>query len=186
MDIGAGSTRVTDLDFQVYSRTIHPDWYCVRAFKRIVLSTWEVDLRVIHGGHAIHWTVGDTQVSEVLTATEWPLPQSHVAYCSKLRQEQSFQFSPGPATSYQSCYSVERLAAPVFRQVAAELELVSGRNNGLTVHTAARSRLNPSALSRIDVDATHQRLCVTCFHTFPDEQAIVRTQSLFELARLEA
>jgi hypothetical protein len=43
------------------------------------------------------------------------------------------------------------------------------------------NRLAPPPLSHIQISARVTDLSVQSFHTFPDECAIVRTQSLFEL-----
>ena len=43
------------------------------------------------------------------------------------------------------------------------------------------NRLAPQPLSHVHVDVRVKGLSVQSFHTFPDESAIVRSQSLYEL-----
>lgn len=50
----------------------------------------------------------------------------------------------------------------------------------LAYHFVSESRLTPGALSIIDYEANQSSLLIHAFHTFPDELAVVKTQSLFE------
>jgi hypothetical protein len=46
----------------------------------------------------------------------------------------------------------------------------------------APGRLDVGAFSWIDVETRPRSLLVQTFHTFPDDSAIVKTQSLFEIS----
>jgi hypothetical protein len=68
----------------------------------------------------------------------------------------------------------------VFAHLSDELILDPARG-GLYHCFRAANRLAPAPISRVYVEARARGLSIQAFHTFPDERAIVRTQSLFEL-----
>lgn len=182
MGIESGRTRIADLNFQVYGTAIHPEWFRVRAFKRLVQTGWEADLRIIDGGHAITWRCGNTRITEVLTHADFEGPEPGPLYRSPLRQERSTSLRPEPALEYQTCFAVERMDLEVFAHLNDELTLDPGRST-LFCADQPSSRLSCSPLSRIQVESRPRYLSVQSFHTMPDERAIVRAQSLFEVRR---
>ncbi len=45
MGVSSGRSRVADLTFRVFDRTLHPDWFATREFRRIEQLGWEADLQ---------------------------------------------------------------------------------------------------------------------------------------------
>lgn len=180
MGVGSGRSRVADLAFQVHGRALHPDWFAVRAHRRYAQGSWEADVRIVEGGHAILWASGPTRLAEVLAGPETALPGSGLLYQSTVRHERSAALRPGDRAEYQTCFAVEQIDAEVFAHLSDELTLDAGRG-GLFHRFAPAGRLDPVPLSRVYVEARPRGLSIQAFHTFPAERAIVRTQSLFEL-----
>ena len=69
------SHRVSDLRFQVFARSIHPEWFAVRGHRRIVQDLWEVDVRIVAGGHAVAWRSEGFRLTETLTGPDTGLPE---------------------------------------------------------------------------------------------------------------
>ena len=59
--------------------------------------------------------------------------------------------------------------------------LKPGTTRGLRHHFEPPGRMTLGALSWIDLETRPRSLLVQAFHTFPDDLAIVKSQSLFEL-----
>lgn len=180
MGVRSGGPRVADLAFQVFDRTFHPEWFDVRAHRRYAQAGWEADLRVVDGGHVLLFGCGPVRVAEILTGPETELPEPPPLYRSAIRAERSAKLRPGPGVEYQTCFAAERIDAEVFAHLSEELIADEGRGSLFVRHGAA-SRMAPSPLSRIYVDARPRGLSIQAFHTFPDERAIVRSQTLIEL-----
>lgn len=180
MDVSSGRTRVADLAFQVYGRTMHPEWFVTRAHRRYAQAGWEVHVRIIEGGHVLLWACGPIRLTEVLNGHESALPPAGRIFDSPVRHERSTMLRPADHVVYQSCFSAERIEPAVFDHLNDEL-LLDARRDGLLYRFAPSSRLSPAPLSRVDVEPLARGLSVRTFHTFPDERTIVRTQSLFEL-----
>jgi hypothetical protein len=180
MGVSQGRSRVADLSFQVFSRPLHPDFVAVRRHLRIAQGAWNADLRIIEGGHAICWRTGDTRVSEVLAGPETILPEPGLLFHSPVRRERAATLRQGEHAEYQTCFDVERVEPEIFRHLTAELMLDASRS-GLAFQFSPANRLWPGSVSLMRVDARTTGLSVQVFHTFPDERAILRIQSLFEI-----
>jgi hypothetical protein len=130
------------------------------------------------------WGCGPVRLVEVLSGREVVLPEPGPLFRSAVRAERSTTLRPGVGSQYQTCFSTERLDADVFTHLSNELALLPGRPGVLVHHHSGPDRFTPSALSRLEVETYARGLSVHAYHTFPDERAIVRTQSLFEIPDL--
>ncbi len=87
---------------------------------------------------------------------------------------------PDGIVEYQSCLEVERVDIEIFLHLCEEIAL-SASGDRLFHRFPASNRLAPPPISHIQLSARAEDLSIQCFHSFPNECAIVRTQSLFEL-----
>lgn len=179
MGVSHGRSRVADLAFQVYSRSVHPDWFAVRGHRRLAKEGWEADLRVIEGGHAVVFRSGAVRLTEVLSGPETLLPEPGLLFHSTIRHERTATLRPNPSIEYQTCFEVERVDPEVFAHLSEEMTLDASPDR-LFHRFAPLSRMAPAPVTHIRFEARVRSLTVHAFHTFPEERAIVRTQSLFE------
>jgi hypothetical protein len=180
MGVSSGRSRVADLSFQVFHRTLHPEWFTTRASRRIERSGWRADLRIIEGGHAVLFRSDTVGLTEILSGPETALPEPGLLFHCHPRHERSTHLRPGGLIDYQSCIEVERVDIEIFRHLCDEMNLDSSRDT-LFHRFRSANRLSPPPITHIHVDVRTASLAIQSFHTFPDECAIVRTQSLFEL-----
>lgn len=179
MGVSSGRSRIADLGFHVFGQVVHPDWFVTRAHRRVGRDAWQADIRLVDGGHVVHWTYGTVRMTEVLSPGESPLPESGLLYHSAIRQERTATLRPADGVEYQTCFESERLDREVFLHVCDELVL-DGQKTGLFHRFESATRLAPPAISRVHIEPRAGGLTVHTFHTFPEELSIVRTQSLFE------
>jgi hypothetical protein len=180
MGVGFGRSSVADLTFQVFSRSLHPEWFATQEFRRVEQKRWAADVRIVEGGHAVVFSSGSVRLSEVLSGPETVLPEPGRLFHSHLRRERSTMLRPGGSVEYQSCLEVERVDIEVFLHLCEEIAL-SASGNQLFRRFPASNRMAPPPISHIQLSARANDLSIQCFHSFPKECAIVRTQSLFEL-----
>lgn len=179
MGVSFGRSRVADLTFQVFGKAIHPDWFTVRAHRRITQNIWEADIRIIEGGHSVIFRSEQVRVAEVLAGPETILPEPGLLFHSSVRNERSASLHPGAGLVYQTCFEVERVDPEVFTHLCDEMTL-DARQGRLFHRFSPVDRMAPAPLTHLHVDARINGLSIQSFHTFPAECAIVRTQSLFE------
>ena len=179
MGVSFGQSRVADLSFQVFQRSLHPEWFATRVFRRFEHQNWEADLRIIEGGHVVLFRWGSICVAEILSGPDTVLPETGRLFHCHLRHERSTHLRPGDAIEYQSCTEVERVDQEIFRHLCEEMNLDASRE-ALFHRYRSPNRLALSPISYIHIDVRIGGLAIQAFHTFPEECAIVRTQSLFE------
>ncbi len=103
--------------------------------------------------------------------------------CCTSRQ---FVANARPASDRRTTSSTRRASPPngfdpeVFDHLSDELVLDASRA-GLFHRFNPANRMAASPLSRVNVEPRARGVSLQTYHTFPDERAIVRTQSLFEL-----
>lgn len=181
MGVGPGGVRVSDRAFRVFRKALHPEWFTVRAHERFSLGPWAADVRIVEGGHVVVFAAEGVRISEVLGLRDAPLPAGGLVLESPVDQERSDVVRPGGAVVYQCCREVERVDPEVFRHLCEEETLDAHPGRLFHAHPGA-NRLAPRPISHIRVDRLGRGLSVQAFHSFPDDLAVLRSQSLFELA----
>ncbi len=180
MGVSSRRASVADLAFRVFNRPLHPEWFSTRQFRRVSHKEWEADIRIVDGGHFVIFRAGSIALTEVLSGPETALPEVGVLFHAHLGRERSALVRPGGMVEYQSCLSTEQIEVEIFRHLSEEIMLDIGPNT-LFQHFPSSNRLLPSPISHVQITGRAFDLSIQSFHTFPDECAIVRTQSLFEL-----
>jgi hypothetical protein len=180
MGVESGQTRVSDLTYQVYARALHPDWFETHAFKRLAQSGWRADLRIINGGHVLVWSAGSACLSEVLCTRGLELPETGLLHRSSVRHERSTSLGLNARVAYHSCVEAERVEPEVFAHLNDELLLDASRG-GLFHQARTPNRLVVPTLRLLKVDINRTYLSIHATHTFPEDRAIVRVESLIDL-----
>lgn len=180
MEVGPGGVRVGDRAFRVFGKPIHPEWFSVRAHQRFALGPWEADVRIVAGGHVVLFAAAGIVVAEVLGARESPLPIGGLLLDSPVDGERSESLRAGGNIHYQSCHDVERVDSELFRHLCDEARLDAGPGRLLHVFAPAH-RFAPRPISLVRVDRLARGVSIQAFHSFPEERAVLRSQSLFEI-----
>jgi Protein of unknown function DUF2617 len=180
MGVSFGRSSVADLAFRVFNRSLHPEWYSTCAFRRIEGKGWKADIRIIEGGHVAIFRSASNCLSEVLCGPETELPETGLVFHSHLKHERSAALAPGGSIEYHTCFEVEHAEPEVFRHLCEEAASDSVQQ-GLFHTFRPTNRLSPPPISRIHLDFNARSLSMHVFHSFPEERAIVRTQSRYEI-----
>jgi hypothetical protein len=81
---------------------------------------------------------------------------------------------------YQMSFQLEPTEPEVFWTYQQELA-ADGQRQGMLHRFDSSGRLPLGALSYINFEARQKSLLIQAFHTFPDDYAVVKSQSLFQL-----
>ena len=183
MGAGTRGIRVADRTLRVFERALHPEWFSVRAHERFSLGHWEADVRIVEGGHVIVFGGGETRVAEVFGGPETVLPPQGMLLNAPVRRERSVVLHPGGRIVYQACLEVERVDPEVFRHLCEEM-IFDARGGRLFHAFPSANRMRPGALSHIRVDRLAAGASIQTFHSFPEDLAVFRSQTLIEIAAL--
>ena len=172
--------RVCDLVFQVYGGPLHPELFEILAVRKLQREDYDLTLRITRTGHVITWeNRKNVHLTEVAAAVEQPLPERRCLLNYKLRHEHTAALSRANGIHYQVSFQVEVLPPEIFLHVHDEI-LAEGGKRGLLHNFQANHRLSLAPLGFVSVETRAGCLFLSTFHTFPDEHAVVKSQSLIE------
>lgn len=172
--------RVTDLVFQLYGRVLHPELFEIHASRTIDRGGYSASVAITSAGHLVCWRKDGLVLSEVAASASQPLPQKRRLFSYRLSGERRDRMECRGGACYQMCFQLETVAPELFWTFQQELCAGSARQ-GLLHRFESGSRMALGAVSWVSIDTTAKSLLVQAFHTFPDDLAIVKSQTLFEI-----
>ena len=180
MSVGFARPDVANLVFQVFDRSLHPELFAVYAQAEIRQPRYAAAMHISDAGHVLSFRHAGRIVTEVTAAREMPLPQRKRMLSHKLRGHRHESLTLDGGIQYHVSFQLEQLDPEVFLHFQQELLLDSYR--GQIAHRfGTHNRLAPAPLSFLQVESAADSLLVHAFHTFPDNFAVVKVQSLFEM-----
>ena len=170
--------RVAELVFQVYGRPLHPELFDILAVRHIQRESYDLWVRITRTGHVISWRDRGLYLTEV-TDTGLSLSAQRRLFSQSMRGEHSGRLNLGRGFVYQMNFQVEALTPEIFLHVHDEI-LADGGRRGFLHNFRPNHRLAVPPLGYIEVQSRAECLFLSTFHTFPEENTIIKSQSLIE------
>jgi hypothetical protein len=172
--------RVAELAFQLFGRSLHPELFEVHKSREIERGGYSAKIQITSTGHLVTWRYQGLTLTEVAASAQHPLPQRRRLMSYKLKGDRSDRVECRGGVRYQVSFQLEPVEPEIFWTFQEELAH-DGQRKGLLHTFDASGRMAVGALSYINVESRNRSVLVQAFHTFPDDYAIVKSQSLFEL-----
>jgi hypothetical protein len=166
--------------FQVYGRGLHPELFEVHASRTIQRGKYEAKIDITSAGHVVCWRYGGLTLTEVATSANHPLPERRRLISAKLQGHRNEHIDCRGGVDYQVSFQLEPVDPEVFWIFQQELAR-DGEHEGMLHRFDSSGRMALGALSYINIESRDRKLFVQAFHTFPDDYAIVKSQSLFQI-----
>jgi len=176
--------KVAELVFQLYARSLHPELFEVCQSRSIARGGYEAKIDITTAGHVVTWRYGGLTLTEVAASAQHPLPQTRRLLSRPLRGQGSDGVDCRGGVRYEMGFQLEPVEPAVFWTLQQELAR-DGLRHGMLHQFGASGRMALGALSYIHVEMRSRKLLIQAFHTFPDDYAVVKSQSLFELLQRE-
>ena len=180
MNVDFVRPSVSDLMLHVFERALHPELFEVRRQESIVQPNYSVQFRICDSGHLVTFKSGNTVLSELVTRRGQPLPERNERLHRPLKGSRDESVKLKGPVNYHVSFQVEKLPPEVFLTLHEEL-LIDCQHAPIAHSFGSANRLAPAALSFAQADVWANSLLIHAVHTFPEDCAIVKTQSLFEL-----
>ena len=174
--------KVAELVFQLYGRPLHPELFEVYCSRTVSRGDYEATIDITSAGHVVTWRYQGLTLTEVATSAHHPLPQKRRLVSYRLKGEGSDRVECRGGARYQVNFQLEPVEPEVFWTFQQELAL-DGERQGMLHRFDSSGRMALGALSYINVETRNRSLLIQAFHTFPDDYAIVKSQSLFEVPK---
>ena len=172
--------KIAELVFQLYGRPLHPELFQVYETRSVSRGNYQAKIDITSGGHVVTWRCGGMTLTEVAAAAHHPLPEKRRLMSYALKGQRTDQMQCRGGVRYQMSFQLESVAPEVFWIFQQELA-ADGMRKGLLHKFDSSGRISLGALSYINVEVRTRKLLVQAFHTFPDDYAIVKSQSMIEL-----
>ena len=172
--------KVAELAFQLYGRALHPELFEVYQSRVVERGGYQARIDITSAGHVVTWRYQGMTLTEVAASAQHPLPQKRRLLSYRLRGERSDRVECRGGIIYQVSFQLEPVDPEIFWTFQQELAY-DGQRQGMLHTFDASGRMQLGALSYINVETRNRSLMIQAFHTFPDDYAIVKSQSLFQL-----
>ena len=175
--------KVAELVFQLYGRALHPELFEVYSTRTVNRGDYEATIDITSAGHVVTWRYQGLTLTEVAASAHHPLPQKRRLMSYRLKGAGSDRVECRGGAHYEVSFQLEPVAPEVFWTFQSELSGGGDDRHGLLHRFDSSGRMALGALSYIHVETRNRSLMVQAFHTFPDDYAIVKSQSLFEIPK---
>lgn len=172
--------KVAELVFQLYGRSLHPELFQIHQTRRVKRGDYEARIDITSAGHAVTWHYHGLILTEVCTAANHPLPQKRRLLSYRLKGSRSDRLECRGGVTYQMSFQLEPVEPEIFWNFQQEL-VHDSRRQGMLQEFDSSGRMALGALSYVNVETRNRSLLVQVFHTFPEDYAIVKSQSLIEI-----
>lgn len=174
--------KIAELVFQLYGRSLHPELFEVYQSRTIKRGDYEANIQITSAGHLVTWRYAGITLTEIATAAHHPLPQKRRLMSHRLKGDRADQLECRGGIKYEVAFSLEPANSERFSAYQKELTLQATRK-GLLHQFDASGRWETGAISFINVDSRDKLFRVQAFHTFPDDCAVLKMQSSFQLPK---
>jgi hypothetical protein len=173
--------RVAELVFRLYDRSFHPELFDSFASRKLERGGYRLAVHITPSGHILDWSHGDERITEATVTADQLVPGRGQRLSHRFGGSRGGRCEVRPGLRYQIGTQVEILTPELFEQVHHDLRR-DGERKGLLFQFRPENRLRLSPIGVVIVEALPQCLAIAAFHTFPEEFAVVKTQSLIERA----
>jgi hypothetical protein len=170
---------VAHLVFQLYGKPLHPELFDILATRKFERADYQVRVHITRTGHVLTWENTDVLLTEVADA-EQGLTERRRLLNFRLRGEHSATLRCCHGVVYQTSFQIETLTPEIFLHVHDEI-LADGGKRGLLHNFQPNHRLAVAPLGYVTLETRAGCLFVSCCHTYPEENAVVKSQTLIEM-----
>ena len=173
--------KIAELAFHVFSRSLHPELYTLQQRRRIERSEYQVQIDITNCGHVVLFNGAEVTLCEVATSATQPLPKRRCLLSQPLKGSRTERADCRGDVQYKTHFQLESVEPDLFWMVAQQLG--NGPTEGLLHHFDSSGRMALGALSYVNIETRHKSVLIQAIHTFPDDYAIVKVESLFTVGR---
>lgn len=170
--------RVAELRFCLYDRPLHPELYETVASRSVTRDGYTLTVRLTPTGHVLSWRRDTVHLEELIVSAGLELSDRGRRLDHRVGHSRGGRYCVA-GIQYQVSTQIEFLPPEPFVHTHEELAR-DGLRKGLIFHCPHVNRLGLAPLGVVIASTVTRGLSVTAFHTFPDELALVKSQSLIE------
>lgn len=171
--------KIAELAFRVFARSVHPELYVVHQQRTVQRNLYDAKIEITNCGHVITWRAAGVTLCEVATGVCQPLPSDRCLVSLPLKGSRTEKTQCQQGIVYRTHFHLDTVAPEMFWMVNQQLTGDSTR--GLLHRFESSGRLAFGAISYVHIDTRAASMLIQAIHTFPDDYAILKIESLFSL-----
>jgi len=171
--------KIAELAFRVFGRSLHPELYSVHQSRNIRRNRYEARVDITSCGHVVTWQGQDVTLCEVATSASQPLPARRCLISLPLKGSRTDSAACPNGVVYRTHFHLDSVAPEMFWMVNQQLS--GDSTEGLVHRFESSGRLAFGAISYVNIETRAASMLVQAIHTFPDDYAILKVESLFSL-----
>jgi len=179
MEVPQINVAIEELAFSLFQRPLHPELFQIYAKRQLKTGKYEALIWVTGCTHVVSVFARDLCLSEVISAPGQMLPQHGLIERFQFRGPRSHKCTVSKGLSYMTDFQVEKMSRNLYRQSHIDLERFA-RNRGVFVKFPKLEIGGLPPFCYIDFEARRSELHIHTFAAYPDQVAMVKTQSLFD------
>lgn len=171
--------KIAELSFQVFGRSVHPELFEFHRSRRIQRDAFSSDISITNSGHVITWRANGMTISEVAASSHQLLPKHRRLMQHPLKGMRSDSVECRMGITYSTKFTLEPVSPDLFW--AIQKELTHEATEGLLHRFDSNGRIAMGAVSYINIETRARSMMIQAMHTFPEDQAIVKVESVFSV-----
>lgn len=179
--LGLDKQKLAYLHLCLYSRPVHPELFQIYAAEQYRGPAYEMSAWIVGSAHVVSFRTADSTLTELLTSDDAPLGRRRLVGRWQLRGERTCRQTVDGRIGYMSSFQLETLSDNLYRHTYRDL-VGEGRRCGMFVQFEQWKVRGLLPFAYVHCELLARELRVLAFHGFPEDRALVKTQSIFELA----
>ena len=179
MPVELARPDVADMVLRTYERPIHPELFESIRDCAFSVAGHKALVRLGTRGHSLVFRTEEITLTEVATSKNVSLPEQLKVVHRRLIGYRTHMIDL-PGLRYHCSYQLEHVPLDIYLQLHREMES-DARNATLAIMIPGPTPHSPDCISLLKCDVLPEGLVVHAFHTFPENAAVLRTQTLFEM-----
>jgi len=170
---------VADMVLRTYQRPLHPELFAAERVCSFSVAGQKATVRLGMRGHSLVFSTAQNTFTEIATAKQVDLPEYLKVVHRRLIGYRTHMIDLADVR-YHCSYQLEHVPLDVYLQLHREME-ADARNATVSLTVPGSTPQSPECISLLNCDVLSEGLVVHAFHTFPENAAVLRIQTLFEL-----
>lgn len=172
--------KIAELSLTLFGRALHPELFETHKKFEVLRSNYFAKLEITNSGHVFYFENALTKITEVTASSQHPLPTSRLIESKPFNGGYQESNETRGTVNYHSEFQIEKIAPEMFWRLQNELSK-SSQQHGIMHSFDSSGRIPIGGISYLHTVAREKSFEVKAFHTFPDDQAIVKTQTRFQI-----
>ena len=182
MDLPRTELSLDELTFFLYERPLHPELFNIYNSVHFFQGDYEVIIWITGCSHVVSVFYDSHCLTELICPRQQMLPRRGLLDKFTFRREKSHQRPWADDFHYMMNYQIENMSENLYRQSHKDINVMA-RKRGLLVSYAQWCKGEFEPFSYLDYEAHMDEFHLYTYHAFPEQQTILKTQSLFDMRK---